>query len=91
MIAIIFRNSYRDIHHGCISQWRSFLLRNTTLKIDLVNYEAPFITETGGHISKKYPHKYCDNGLCLGITTEILMKCCTNNIFLIYLSGLKTL
>ena len=51
------------------------------IKIDLVNYEAPFITETGGHISKKYPHKYCDNGLCLGITTEILMKCCTNNIF----------
>ena len=51
------------------------------IRIDLVNYEVPFITEIGEHIDKKYQHKYGNNGLCLGITTEILTNCCTNNIF----------
>lgn len=41
----------------------------------------PYVIETGGKISKNYPHRYSDGGLCLETDGRIKIECIQNNEF----------
>ncbi len=52
-----------------------------SITINVYDNRLPYAKETGNKISEKYPHRYPDGGLCLGVDAEIELTCLENGLF----------